>query len=348
MRAAARAAISIPRRARRVSHHHHAVTISSSSRNDPSRQMRVSATALAFAVAPLARCVAPSRPAHAANITIYHVNPRQYGALPFNMDVGDSLGDLYFVMRSVAGPIECAADPHAEDCTDEEVTSSSLIASKLVVEIDNRTGPYGHCNICTNVSKSLYHPCSAEEVGTYKCSGRMLNRDKVGMEMPALAHRTDCSVGAAAWECWRNRIALKFGGTWWSFFNESYCSPTGPDLAAESGACSWRVVKQGKSIANNCLMDRVFTSIEVAAPSCFKACSTAGVEAAIVDPSNAARNTSDPCWIKCIYGTVLGVNASQPGNESQWLGGMPTAPIVKAWEAAFGDGPRACPAVLVT
>ena len=36
-----------------------------------------------------------------ANITVYHVNPRKYGGVPFNMDTGDVAGDLYFILRSV-------------------------------------------------------------------------------------------------------------------------------------------------------------------------------------------------------------------------------------------------------
>ena len=33
-------------------------------------------------------------PAYAKNITVYHVNPHKYGAVPVNMDTADATGDL--------------------------------------------------------------------------------------------------------------------------------------------------------------------------------------------------------------------------------------------------------------
>lgn len=51
-----------------------------------------------------------------ANITVFHINPARFGAIPFNMDVGDASGDLYFLMRSWVAPIECAENPESEDC----------------------------------------------------------------------------------------------------------------------------------------------------------------------------------------------------------------------------------------
>jgi hypothetical protein len=266
------------------------------------------------------------------------------------MDVGDSSGDLYFVMRSVVGPIECAAEPTAEDCTDREVVATNLMASALVVEIDSKTGGYGHCNICTNTS-SKHSYCKPSELGQYKCTG-WVDLHKVGMEHPATAHRTNCEASMPNWECWRNRVALKFGGTWWSFFNQSYCGGGGLDMVpvpqqpATAGAaavaekgCSWRVVRQLKSINNSCLLDRVYSSIEGYNKSCFSRCAkpTQGLK----------RNVSDPAWIECVYTTVLGENASTPGNVSLG-GGMPPETVVRAWEAAFApDGTAgACPSIL--
>jgi hypothetical protein len=89
---------------------------------------------------------APANPIrNPTNITIFHINPQSYGTLPFNMDAGDAAGDLYFLMRSVVSPIECAQDPTAEDCTDAEVVSASLVATKLLMTVDSDYGPYGHC-----------------------------------------------------------------------------------------------------------------------------------------------------------------------------------------------------------
>jgi hypothetical protein len=293
--------------------------------------------------------VPAARPANPTNITAYHVNPRKYGAIPFNMDAGDSQGDLYFVMRSVVGPIECAAQPGAEDCTDVEVVSSTLVASRLHLEISNATGRYGHCNICTNVTsaKRLCETCCSEasQLGQYRCSGWLLDQQKVGEEAPAKTHSTECKAGMPPWECWRNRVALKFGGTWWSFFNESYCGSDGDAQAGGAeggvgvgGACAWRVVAPPRSIWNHCLMDRVYSAIEAFAPSCFGKC----------PPSHNAtpkRNVSDPCWIGCVYGTVLGAGAGDPNATIGPQIGMPLEKVVAAWEGAFDDSGGCQPVV---
>ena len=42
------------------------------------------------------------------NMTVYHVNPSVYGPVPINEDTADLLGDMYFDLRSVGLPIECA------------------------------------------------------------------------------------------------------------------------------------------------------------------------------------------------------------------------------------------------
>jgi hypothetical protein len=82
------------------------------------------------------------------------------------MDTGDVLGDLYFVMRSIGRPIECAQDPTAEDCTDAEVVSPTLVANKLLIEVNPNYGKYGMCNICSEG----YHPGNCTR-GKYFCTG---------------------------------------------------------------------------------------------------------------------------------------------------------------------------------
>ena len=44
--------------------------------------------------------------------------------------------------HTCSGPIECAQDPTAEDCTDVEVVSPSLVATKLKMEVNTNYGPY--------------------------------------------------------------------------------------------------------------------------------------------------------------------------------------------------------------
>jgi hypothetical protein len=53
---------------------------------------------------------APTRaidPAYAQNLTVFHINPREEGPYPLNMDTADAAGDLFFDLfevRCVAGP----------------------------------------------------------------------------------------------------------------------------------------------------------------------------------------------------------------------------------------------------
>ena len=62
----------------------------------------------------------------AKNITVFHINQDTFGAAPVNMDTGDAPGDLYFDIRSVDLPMECAhPDAHsAHDCSNAEATYS--------------------------------------------------------------------------------------------------------------------------------------------------------------------------------------------------------------------------------
>jgi hypothetical protein len=45
-------------------------------------------------------------PQYAINITVFHVNPVEYGVAPINMNTADLRGDIYFDLRSKALPIE--------------------------------------------------------------------------------------------------------------------------------------------------------------------------------------------------------------------------------------------------
>ena len=47
-------------------------------------------------------------PAHAKNITVFHVNPHKAGAIPVNMDTGNPAGDLFFDLFEVMmTPLAC-------------------------------------------------------------------------------------------------------------------------------------------------------------------------------------------------------------------------------------------------
>ena len=92
------------------------------------------------------------------------------------MNTGDAEGDLYFDLRSVYTPLECAhPSPYTavrvkqlsrqprraalllltaplpvlqHDCDNIEVTAPDLAITKLVLEVDSRWSDYGRCNIC--------------------------------------------------------------------------------------------------------------------------------------------------------------------------------------------------------
>lgn len=59
------------------------------------------------------------------DLTVFHVNPISFPSAPINMNTGDVLGDMYFDLRSVSLPLECAhpstKEPH--DCDNVEVVS---------------------------------------------------------------------------------------------------------------------------------------------------------------------------------------------------------------------------------
>jgi len=39
-------------------------------------------------------------------LSVYHMNPQSAGAIPLNMDTGDTLGDLYFYLGQFLLPVE--------------------------------------------------------------------------------------------------------------------------------------------------------------------------------------------------------------------------------------------------
>ena len=57
-------------------------------------------------------------PAHAQNLTLYHVNERNYSVSPRNMNTADLNGDMFFDLRSKPLAMECApGQPSTHDCT---------------------------------------------------------------------------------------------------------------------------------------------------------------------------------------------------------------------------------------
>jgi hypothetical protein len=56
-------------------------------------------------------------PQYAVNITVFHVNPEEYGVAPINMNTADALGDMYFDLRTKGLPIEVGDCNIMQYCT---------------------------------------------------------------------------------------------------------------------------------------------------------------------------------------------------------------------------------------
>lgn len=94
-------------------------------------------------------------PRFAENITVYHVNPQQYGAKPINMDTGDAPGDMFFDFHNVIIlPLECpngAKSGHG--CTNPEAVSPDLVVNKVILEVDRRYSGYAKCELAPRTTR---------------------------------------------------------------------------------------------------------------------------------------------------------------------------------------------------
>ena len=258
------------------------------------------------------------------NLTVFHVNSYHMGAYPFNMNVADQAGDMYFDLRSAVAPLECREDPTGHDCVNPEVTADDLVVTQLVLEVDeNMYGQYGRCNVCANGTD--HHGDNNCTDGTYVCtcsSDFHVHEDcgnTVGASNISIDHNRTCSAGDPDWRCWQDAAGIKLGGMWYSTTTEGYCG------SAQSQNCSWRVAEVVKVVNKTCSDDIIYSTVESNNEACFQSC--------------GARNTSSTCWITCFYNTLLGPEAGQPGGQ---VAGMPVASLNAAWNLPFGS---ACPSL---
>lgn len=127
---------------------------------------RLARAALALAL-PALGAAAHIDPAHSANVTIYHVNERNYSGVPRNMNTADVDGDIYFDLRSRGLPLECGPWRNTSfwsrlDCDNPEVDDpSQLTITELVLEVDTRFGDYADCNVDTETGE---YYCECENV----------------------------------------------------------------------------------------------------------------------------------------------------------------------------------------
>lgn len=268
-------------------------------------------------------CGSAIDPRYAMNITVYHVNPDTYPAAPTNMNTADLRGDIFFDIRSICSPYECAADPDNHDCDNPEVTSKDLVITKLILEVDSRFGQYALCNICENHTD--YHGNDNCTNGQYVCECGPFGHPipctpPVGMvnitQMFGNATHGgpfSCNKFAANYTCWRENAANKLGGLWYSTLVEGACNATsGPD-------CTWRLVEVVKRVNKTCSDNVIYSTVEAQNQPCFAGC--------------GARNTTSPCWINCFYDTVLGPEAAY----SPTFSGIPVSDLLNAWDMPFAS-----------
>ena len=282
-----------------------------------------------------------ARPSHAVNITVYHVNPHKYGAIPVNMDTGDATGDLFFDLFEVMmSPLECASGTKTpgHSCSNPEATGKDLMVNKLTLEVDSRYSAYAKCNIGLNGTDGRGHKCADD---TYCCFcgdyyptackttlGREDLYDHFG-NMGNSSHHRICSVESGVVGCYIENVAKKLTpeepGYWYSSLASGYCGAT------DATSCTWRVAAVDKIVTRAC-HSKTFGSVvqATAGPECLDAC------------GDQKTNTSSPCWTDCFYKAALGPDAGKPGGA---LAGLPLDQLVAAWEKPFlPEEQGGCPA----
>jgi len=276
----------------------------------------------------------------ATPLRVFHVNPITYAPAPINMDTGDALGDMYFDIRSVGIPIECAhpTEHSGHDCDNAEVVADDLVITQLVLDVAMPFGDYGRCNICINGTD--HHGNNSCVDGVYWCSCEDYTTaaqcgPRVGAEnlTEHMAHE-GCKEGDPAWDCWRGASAKKTGGRWFSTTSAGYC---GDGSSPPPAGCTWSVKEVVKRVNKTCSDDSIYSAVEAHAASgdCFQKCADSG--------TGSQRNTSSPCWISCFYTSALGPEAGKPGGA---VAGMPLSDMLGAWNKPFlPESEGGCPAV---
>jgi hypothetical protein len=139
--------------------------------------------------------------------------------------------------------------------------------------------------------------------------------------------RLNVSVGKdpAEHEFYRRKDLLPthFEGYWYTTPRRGRCGPN--QSPSDGSGCTWTVTAEPSFINASCLVGRLFDVLEDYNPACFRNCT-------------GGANRTDPCFRQCVTATVVAT-----ANTS----GMPTAPMVAAWERAFVPG-TGCPRVNVS
>jgi len=272
-------------------------------------------------------------PAHARNITVYHVNPSAAGAIPVNMDTGDALGDLFFdLFEVIIYPLACPSGQASGGRCQNPEASGDLNVNKLTLEVDSRFSGYAMCNICVNSTDGRGHHCPS---GTYFCycstgaypgravpCNRTVGQKNIVDAFGRFHHIKRCLPFMGKTMCYTSAVFNKLAESsdpayWYSSLDTGYC-----DMPGHTGdSCTWRVVAVDKVVTRKC-HSRVFGDIVQAtqSPACLDAC------------GSQKTNTSSPCWVDCFYRAAAGPDSGKPFGKA---GGMSLAALTAAWEHPF-------------
>ena len=138
---------------------------------------------------------------------------------------------------------------------------------------------------------------------------------------------------------WYTQLAGTLGGMWYSTTRAGMCFETladGGGVGDGDARCSWRLLETVKRVSKSCSDDSIYSYIEARDKAdCFSACHA---------PSSGSRNTSDECWVRCLFVTILGDGAAAAAAS----GGLSRSQLLEAWERPFAsDDPSlgGCPAL---
>ena len=261
------------------------------------------------------------------SLTAYHVNPHHLGAIPVDMDIADLRGDIFFDLTGRTRPLAChngsSSTMSHHDCTNAEETAPDVVVSKLTMHVrEGSFGPYAACNVCpsSGIDDYSHLPCEPDAyICTCRDGGngtwpwkltRCDNHTRVGRQDVAqyFASWPPCSWDTwvhAPYACWWLPLVNVTGGTWYSTTRGGWCD--GPD--ADPATCTWRATVD-KVVNKTCANDVVHTAVEAFDAEhdrCFTRCPGGA--------TGTARNTSSPCWVYCLFATLVGPQAMLPGGE---------------------------------
>lgn len=328
-----------------------------------------------LAVAAAAPCAGQIDPQHSANLTVYHLNPKSAGAIPVNMDTGDTRGDLYFYLGEFLLPLECANVSKASrskfDCDNPERVDPNLVVTKVDMEIDSRPTTYSACNLCNGTDPFTHKPCT---VGTYVCDcfsmGRAAKCDagKVGSESIKdhfLPHKTkpecaalldkDCgsvknSSSACGFCVLLRQKALKAANcTQYDFYDfcpsrHGGCSATSPawscwgeNIPRKTGGNWYSTLAQGKCNKSSPVGTCGWNvlSTTTVTNKCLQNKLVTRVES--VSPSCFSACGARNMTSSCWITCFFDaiLGPEAAHNSSATLGGLSTDEIAKTWESAF-------------